>query len=339
MRVLVTGSLGYIGCVLVKNLLDANFDVTGCDLGIFPLTPGWKDDCYYACQQAKHIKKDVRDLSKKDIKGFNAIVHLAAISNDPAGDLNPKLTEDINFHATIRLAKLAKKSGIERFIFSSSCSVYGAKGDEFITEESPVEPLTPYAKSKVMAERELKKLSDKSFTVTSLRFATAFGVSPRMRFDLVVNNMCGYAYTYNKVKILSDGTAWRPNVHIEDISNCVIAILNSPSDEINGEIFNVGTNSENYQVKEIANIVSKVFNCDIEVASDKFKDKRSYKVDFSKIKERIKGFRPKWTVEKGVKEIYSVLKELEFKPSDFKETKYYTTDWWKKILSEGKVKF
>lgn len=337
MKVLLTGSLGYIGCIVTKKLIDAGFSVTGCDLGIFPLTSDWKKDCYEVCQHINHLKKDIRNLSSEDLKGFNAVIHLAALSNDPTGDLNPKLTEEVNFRASVRLAKLAKKTGAERFIFSSSCSVYGARGDEYITEESPVEPITPYAKSKVMAESDMKKLSDRKFTLVFLRNATVFGTSPRMRLDLVVNNMCGFAHTTGKVKILSDGTSWRPNIHVEDVANAIIAVLETPAAEVNNQVLNVGLNSENYRVKEIANIISKISGCEVEFAPGKIKDPRSYRVDFSKIKEHVKKFKPMWTVEMGAKEVLDAMKKMGFTSENFKETKYYTVKYWKNLLDERKM--
>lgn len=338
MKILVTGHKGYIGSVMVKQLLEKGFEVIGCDAGFYPLTDFWRKDCYDEVIKVPEIKKDIRDLTKNDVKGVNTIIHLAALSNDPLGYINPKLTKDINFNASIRLVKIAKISGVSRFLFSSSCSVYGGSGGKsFLTEESEVAPLTPYAESKILTENEILKMSDKNFVVTVLRSATAFGASPRMRFDLVVNNLCGYAYTTNEILILSDGMAWRPNVHIEDIGNAFIKLLNASIDEINGEVFNVGSNSENFQIGDIAEIVAKIIpNSEVKLKPKANRDKRSYKVDFGKIKN-ILGFNPKWTVKKGVKEIYEVMKNASFSEDEFKSTEYHTVDHLKKLINDGKI--
>jgi len=338
MKTLVTGHKGYIGSVMVKQLLEEGFEVIGCDVGFYPLTDFWKKDSYDDVIKVPEIKKDVRDLTKSDVKGVDAIVHLAALSNDPLGYINPKLTNEINFDASTRLAEIAKNAGVRRFLFSSSCSVYGGSGDKsFLTERSEVAPLTPYAESKILTENKLLKMSDKNFVVTVLRSATAFGASPRMRFDLIVNNLCGYAYTTHEILILSDGTAWRPNIHIEDIGTAFVKVLSASPDEINVEVFNIGSNSENFQIKDIAEIVAKIIPAsEVKLMPKASKDKRSYKVDFSKIKKTLE-FNTKWTVKKGVKELYEVMKNASFGKAEFKNTKYHTIDHIKKLLNSGKI--
>lgn len=332
MKIFVTGHLGYIGRILTQVLVNNGFEVVGCDTGFFPAN-FIKDEV-----DVKNINKDIRDLTKDDISGFDAVIHLAALANDPASDLNPTWTEEINYKATIQLAEISKECGVERFILSSSCSVYGASGEKLINEDSETAPLTPYADAKIRSENYIKKLSDSKFAPIVLRNATAFGVSPRMRFDLVVNNMCGYAFTTGEVKILSDGTAWRPNVHIEDISRAIVAVLETPFEDVNGEIFNVGMNSENYQVKDIAKIVASIIpNSEVKFAPGGTKDPRSYRVDFSKIKERIRKFKPRWTVKDGIKEIYEVLKNTNFSKEDFFKPQYHTVEYLKKLIKENKL--
>jgi len=235
LKVLVTGNQGYVGSVITEKLISQGFEVLGCDIGYFP------QDFKRLENQIQTMKKDVRDITKKDIDECNAIIHLAALSNDPLGEINPSLTNEINFLATIRLAKLAKEIGIERFVFSSSCSIYGASED-IVNEKSPMEPLTAYAKSKVNSEKELLKLKDDNFHPTILRNATVYGISPSQRLDLVVNNLIGSAITTNKIHLMSDGTSWRPLLHVEDMSSAFIHVLKSPKELVSGGIFNVGKN-------------------------------------------------------------------------------------------------
>ena len=328
---MVTGNLGYVGNILTKMLLDQKFDVVGCDVGFYPQGFLGKENSGY-----EQIRKDIRDLSIDDLKDVSAICHLAALSNDPLGEINPNLTEEINYNATIRLAKLAKEAKVEKFVFSSSCSSYGMN-ENTVNEESELAPLTAYAKSKVNSEREISKISDNNFCTTNLRSATAYGLSNSIRLDLVVNNLTCSAFTTNQVKLLSDGTAWRPLVHVEDMSNAFISVLNAKNSEVNSEAFNVGTNDDNYTVREIAQKVEQIVpNSTITYAKDANKDSRSYKVDFSKIKQTL-GYKTKWSLDKAIKEIYDLLKTKKFTEENFKDKKYYRVAYIKWLIESGKI--
>lgn len=329
MKVLVTGSLGYIGQILSKMLLEQNVDVIGCDASFFP------PNCL-SMSSPKHtlLQKDIRDIVEEDIAGCDAIIHLAALSNDPLGEINPQLTNEINYLATIKLAELSKNIGISRFIYSSSCSTYGVNSD-IVDEESKLEPLTSYAKSKVDSELSLLAMKDKNFHPTILRNATAYGMSPSFRLDLVVNNLTGSAYTTNKVKLLSDGTSYRPIVHIADISSAMILTLMSDINKISGEIFNVGDNDENYMIKEIAETVSEIIpNSTLEYASTATKDKRSYHVNFDKIKQ-ILGFTTKWDLKTGIQEICDVFDSINFSSTDFQDKKFYRVQSLKSLIDNN----
>ena len=331
MKVLVTGNLGYVGNVLTRMLLNQKFEVIGCDVGFYP--QGFLGLENSGCDQ---IKKDIRDLSIEDLKDVSAICHLAALSNDPLGEIDSNLTEDINYKATIRLAKLAKEANVEKFVFSSSCSSYGMN-EKIVNEESELIPLTAYAKSKVNSERAISEISSNNFCTTNLRSATAYGLSDSIRLDLVVNNLTCSAFTTNQVKLLSDGTAWRPLVHVEDMSNAFISVLNAKNSEVNGQAFNVGTNEDNYTVKEIAQKVECVVpNSNITYAKYAAKDSRSYKVDFSKIKQQL-GFETKWSLEKAIKEIYDLLKSKNFNEEDFKDKKYFRVAYIKWLIENNKI--
>jgi nucleoside-diphosphate-sugar epimerase len=316
LKVLVTGNLGYVGSVITENLISQGFEVLGCDVGYFP------KEFINSKYKVNTIKKDVRSVTKEDIKECNAIFHLAALSNDPLGELDSSLTNEINFLATIRLAKMAKEIGIERFVFSSSCSIYGASND-IVNEESRMEPLTAYARSKVDSEQELLKLKDDNFSPTILRNATVYGVSPSQRLDLVVNNLVGSAITTNKIHLMSDGTSWRPLLHVEDMAAAFIHILKSSKQKVSGGIFNVGKNEENYKVIEIAEKIKEIIpNTQIEFSKDASKDKRSYKVNFEKIKNEL-GFIPSWKLDDGIKQVYNALREKQFTEECFKDKTYY----------------
>ena len=331
MKVLVTGNLGYVGNVLTRMLLNQKFDVAGYDVGFYP--QGFLGLENFEYQQ---IKKDIRYVSIEDLKDVSAICHLAALSNDPLGEINPNLTENINYKATVRLAKLAKEANVEKFIFSSSCSSYGMN-EKIVNEESELAPLTAYAKSKVNSEREISKMHDNNFCVTNLRSATAYGLSNSIRLDLVVNNLTCSAFTTNQVKLLSDGTAWRPLVHVEDMSNAFISVLNAKNSEVGGQAFNVGTNEDNFTVREIAQKVEQIIpNSNITYAKDANKDSRSYKVDFSKIKQQL-GFETKWNLEKAIKEIYDLLKSKSFSEADFKDKKYFRLAYIKWLIENNKI--
>lgn len=333
MKVLVTGHNGYIGTVMTPLLLEEGFDVVGLDSDIF-------GECTFgeSVPDIKNIEKDVRDVTASDLEGFDAIIHLAGLSNDPLGDLNPELTYEINHKASVRLAELAKKAGVKRFVFSSSCSNYGAAGDKMIDENGELNPVTPYGKSKVLVEQDVSKLADKSFSPTFLRNATAYGVSPRLRFDLVLNNLVAWAFTTGKIRMKSDGTPWRPIVHIEDISRAFIAVLNAPIDLIHKEVFNVGRNDNNYQIKEIAEIVKEVMpECEISYAEDAGPDKRCYRVDCGKIQRVLPEFKPRWDAKKGAKELYDAYKKFGIKLEDFEGEKYKRIDHVKKLIKNNRL--
>jgi nucleoside-diphosphate-sugar epimerase len=331
MRVLVTGHLGYIGTVMVPMLLAEGYDVVGFDTDLFE-----RSTFGGGIVSVPNIKKDVRDVEASDIAGFDAVIHLAGLSNDPLGDLNPNLTYDINHIASVRLAECAKKAGIRRYIFSSSCSNYGAGGEDLLNEHSAFNPVTPYGISKVRTEQDVTKLADSSFSPTFLRNATAFGVSPRLRFDLVLNNLVAWAFTTGKVFIKSDGTPWRPIVHIADISRAFIAVLKSPIELTHNEAFNVARNEDNYRIRELADIVKEtVPNTVIEYAKDAGPDKRCYRVDSTKIMTTLSAFKPAWDARKGAAELLGAYKNVGLKLDDFEGPKYKRIDHIKMLMNSG----
>jgi len=332
MNILVTGDKGYIGAVLVPMLLREGHRVVGFDCDWFENSTfgGW------SCE-APSKRKDLRDLESSDLAGFDAVVHLAALSNDPLGDLNPGLTYEINHLASVRLAKLAKENGVQRFLFSSSCSTYGAAGTEdLLNEEAELRPVTAYGRSKVLVEQDVAKLADSSFSPTFLRNATAYGVSPRLRFDLVLNNLVAWAATTGHIHIKSDGTPWRPIVHIEDICRTFIAILNAPRNLVHCEAFNVGSTQENYQIRDLADIVNEtVPNCKIEYAKDGGPDKRCYRVDFGKIARILPSFKPEWTARKGAVELYQAIQQVGLQLEEFEGPRYMRISHIQQLISKG----
>jgi nucleoside-diphosphate-sugar epimerase len=287
----------------------------------------------------KTIRKDVRDAEVHDLGGFEAIVHLAGISNDPLGDLNPECTYEINYRASVRLSKLAKEAGVERFLFSSSCSNYGAAGAEAIlTEEAAFNPVTPYGESKVFVERDVAQLADENFTPIFLRNATAYGFSARLRGDLVLNNLVGWAYTTGMVRLKSDGTPWRPIVHIEDISEAFLALLEAPKDLVHNQAFNVGRTEENYQMRDLAKIVMEtVPGSNVTFAEGAGPDKRCYRVNCDKIRNTIPAFKPRWTAREGARQLYEAYKSFDLTLSDFEGARYMRIQHVKKLQSEGKI--
>jgi nucleoside-diphosphate-sugar epimerase len=312
-------------------LLAAGHQPTGLDSDIF-------ERCTFGdgIVNIPSIRKDVRDVELDDLKGFDAVLHLAGLSNDPLGDLNPQLTYEINHLASVRLAELAKQAGVERFIFSSSCSNYGAGGEDMLNEESAFNPVTPYGESKVRVEQDVAKLANNRFCPTFLRNATAFGVSPRLRFDLVLNNLTAWAYATGRVFIKSDGTPWRPLVHIEDISRAFLAVLEAPVDRIHNEAFNVGRNEDNYRVRELAEIVKDtVPGTEIEYAADAGPDKRCYRVDCSKIRRVLPAFQPVWNARKGAQELYDTYRRIGLTVDEFEGVRYKRIAHIRSLIAEG----
>jgi nucleoside-diphosphate-sugar epimerase len=331
MKIFLTGNLGYVGSVLHQRLENNNHDVTGCDINYFP--KNWDNNLP---DTNKILRKDIRDITKNDLIGFDAICHLAGLSNDPMGEINQSLTNEINFLETIRIAKLSKDAGIQRFIFSSSCSTYGLNED-IVDENSKVEPQTAYAKSKVNSEIELLKLKDSTFSPIILRNATVYGISPNLRLDLVINNLVGSAVSTGKIKLLSDGTAWRPLLHVEDMADAFIKCVEAPIEQVSGEIFNVGSNDDNVTVLEIAEKILKIIpNSKIEIAENSNKDNRSYRVNFDKINQKL-GFKTKWNLDSGIKYIYEEMRKNNFSTDDFTNKKFFRLKYLIWLMEEKKI--
>lgn len=331
MRILVTGSHGYIGSVLVPLLLAEGHEVVGLDSDWFePSTYG--DDIV----ECRHIHRDLRDVRSEDLEGFDAVMHLGALSNDPLGNLDPNLTYDINHLATVNLAKLAKQAGVTRFLFSSSCSTYGASGDDLLTEEAGLAPVTAYGDSKVRSDQDLARLADDNFSPTSLRNATAYGFSPRLRFGLVVNDFVAMAVLNGKIRILSDGTPWRPVVHVEDICRAFSTILAAPRELVHNQVFNVGSTLENYRVRELAEIVrDTVPGCQVEFAGQPSPDKRCYRVDCGKLERTFPDFKLQWNVRRGAKQLYDAFCQIGLTPEDFSGPKFDRLRTLKGLLAQG----
>ncbi len=337
-KIIVTGHTGFIGSLLVPLLLEQGYEVVGIDTNYF----GENCEFYPPKTGFKEIIKDTRKLQESDLEGAYAICHLAALSNDPMGDLDEQLTFDINHLASVEIAKMAKNVGVEKFIYSSSCSLYGiADGDVALTEEADFNPVTAYAKSKVYSERDIFPLATDDFSVTFMRNSTAYGISPKLRLDLVVNNLVGWAVTTGQIKIMSDGSPWRPLVHAEDIARAFIAVIEAPKEVVNRQSYNVGQTTENFQIRDIAKMVGEVVpGCEVVITGEHGSDSRSYRVNFDKITKDLPNFKPKFTLREGIKEVYEAYKKYGMDDEKFngraftrlKEIQHHITE--KKINSK-----
>lgn len=332
MRVLITGQNGYIGSVLAPMVRAAGHDVVGLDALLF-------SDCTFgpAGGDASERRRDVRDVSPSELAGLDAVMHLAALSNDPVGDVNPACTYAINHHASVRLAELAKAAGVPRFLFASSCSLYGVAGDGLLTEEAAFNPITPYGESKVLVEQAVTRLADASFSPTFLRNATAYGVSPRLRLDIVVNNLVAVAYTTGEIVIQSDGTPWRPLVHVEDIGRAFLAILHAPRAAVHNEAFNVGRTEENYQVSALAEMVRAVVPGSTVRYAGGGPDPRCYRVSCDKLAARVPGFQPRWTVREGMQQLYDAFRRHGLSAADVGGDRYIRIRRILELQREGRL--
>ena len=334
MKVLVTGDRGYIGSVLVGKLIDQGFDVVGLDTGFFDDNIATRS----VLPKYKQVNKDIREVKISDLSGIDAIIHLSALSNDPMGQINPKLTEEINYKSSVRLAKLAKQASVKKFIFSSSCSIYGIAASGVVDEESKVNPLTAYAKSKIKTETALKKLASDNFLIYLLRNSTVYGFSPRFRNDLVVNNLVTTALAFGEIRILSDGTPWRPLIDIRDLVDVFIEFLNTGNKALNGQVINIGFNENNFQVKDLVDVIREYLpSCKVVYTGEHGTDSRSYRVKFDLFKKHFPQVHQKWPLSRSVKDIIENLQKSKFRRKDFERCVYTRLAILRKLMSEGKI--
>ena len=332
-RVLVTGNNGYIGSVLAPYFAQAGHQVVGLDTGYYAGCTLVPDSDAIPC-----MRKDIRNIELSDLEGFDAVVHLAALSNDPIGNMNEKWTEEINHHSSVRLAELAKKAGVRRFLFSSSCIMYGMSEAAVVTEESPLDPKTEYARSKVKSERAIYELASDGFSPTFLRNGTVYGVSPRMRFDTVLNDLMGMAMTTGKVTLYSDGKPWRPVVHVKDVSRAFLTVLEAPLADVWNQAFNNGANHLNHQIFELAEIAVKtVPGCKLEVMSQPGADQRTYKADFGKFARVFPDFSFQWSAQRGARELYETFKKIGLTHDQFVDKRFTRLKWLRHLLDSGRL--
>mgnify|MGYP001566162025 CR=1 FL=1 len=333
MKILITGADGYIGSVLASKMIEEGYDVVGLDTGFYKsgqLYNGFG-------KQLEILRKDTRDVTEDDLRGFDAVIHLAELSNDPLSEINPDLTYSINYHGSVSLAEKCRKAGVKRFIYSSSCSVYGVAKDDLVTEESPVNPQTAYAKCKILVEKEVSKLADDNFSPVFLRNATAYGPSPRMRFDIVLNNLSGLAWVDKEIRLNSDGTPWRPLVHVLDICQAMICAAKAPKEIIHNQVFNVGSNEGNYQVRDIAKVISEVFpNCKITMGQAG-SDNRSYRVNFDKIYSKLPGFKCQWSIKDGAEQLKQIFEKISMTKKVFESNSFTRLKEIKYLMGTGQL--
>jgi nucleoside-diphosphate-sugar epimerase len=333
MKVFVTGSEGYLGSMLAPLLLENGHEVTGCDIGFYK--EGW----LFNDRQPRPLTlcKDIRELTEADLRGHDAVVHMAELSNDPTGELAPQITYEINHLGSVRLAQAARRAGVTRFVYMSSCSVYGLTREEFVDEDSPVNPQTAYAKCKTLVERDVRVMADENFSPTFLRNATAYGPSPRMRFDIVLNNLCGLAWTTHQIRMTSDGTPWRPLVHGADIAQAILRVLAAPRALIHNQVFNVGETRQNYQIRELAEMIACVFpDCPVHFGAGGA-DNRSYRVRFDRIQRVLPAFRCEWDAPRGIRQLHALFARIALTPEMFTARPFTRLRMLEHLLRTGQI--